>query len=89
MIFPLLEFGAGTGNISELLSAYRPLCLTDTDARMLAHLKKKFSHINDVSVDFLDITQPPPEQMVESFRQYVKRCVKLPSLVLAPLRLAS
>ena len=71
MIFPLLEFGAGIGNISELLSAYRPLCLTDTDARMLAHLKKKFCHINDVSVDFLDITQPPPEQMVESFQTVI------------------
>ena len=46
MILPLLEFGAGIGNISELLSAYRPLCLTDTDARMLAHLKKKFCRIN-------------------------------------------
>jgi SAM-dependent methyltransferase len=63
---PLLEFGAGIGNISELLSSYTPLCLTDTDERMLAHLKNKFSHINDVSVNFLDITQPPPEHLVES-----------------------
>jgi len=68
---PLLEFGAGIGNISELLSSYTPLCLTDTDARMLAHLKKKFCHINDVSVDFLDITQPPPEQLVESYQTII------------------
>ncbi|HYT46745.1 MAG TPA: hypothetical protein VEP90_30745, partial [Methylomirabilota bacterium] len=30
---PLLEFGAGIGNMSELLSSYTPLCVTDTDAR--------------------------------------------------------
>jgi len=68
---PLLEFGAGIGNISELLSSYTPLCLTDTDARMLAHLKNKFSHINDVSVNFLDITQPPPEHLVGSFQTVI------------------
>ena len=68
---PLLEFGAGIGNISELLSSYTPLCLTDTDARMLAHLKNMFSHINDVSVNFLDITQPPPEHLVGSFQTVI------------------
>lgn len=68
---PLLEFGAGIGNISELLSSYTPLCLTDTDARMLAHLKNKFAHINNVSVNFLDITQPPPEHLVESFQTVI------------------
>ena len=68
---PLLEFGSGIGNISELLSTYTPLCLTDTDERMLAHLKNKFSHINDVSVNFLDITQPPPEHLVGSFQTVI------------------
>ena len=68
---PLLEFGAGIGNISELLSSYTPLCLTDTDERMLAHLKDTFSHMNDVSVNFLDITQPPPEHLVESFQTVI------------------
>ena len=68
---PLLEFGAGIGNISELLSSYTPLCLTDTDARMLAHLKHKFSPSNDVSVNFLDITQPPPEHLVGSFQTVI------------------
>ena len=66
-----MEFGAGIGNISELLSSYTPLCLTDTDARMLAHLKNMFSHINDVSVNFLDITQPPPEHLVGSFQSVI------------------
>ncbi len=68
---PLLEFGAGIGNMSELLSSYTPLCLTDTDASMLAHLKNKFSHLNDVSVNFLDITQPPPEHLVGSFQTVI------------------
>src|SRR5438132_11412447 len=68
---PLLEFGSGIGNISELISSYTPLCLTDTDARMLAHLKNKFFHSNDVTVDFLDITQPPPEHLVESFKTVI------------------
>lgn len=68
---PLLEFGAGIGNISELLSSYTPLCLTDTDESMLADLKNKFSHINDVSVNFLDITQPPPEHLVGSFQTVI------------------
>src|SRR5437667_484358 len=68
---PLLEFGAGIGTMSELLSAYTPLCVTDTDARMLAHLEDKFSHINDVSVHFLDITQPPPEHVVGSFQTVI------------------
>lgn len=68
---PLLEFGAGIGNISELLSSYTPLCLTDTDESMLADLKNKFSHINDVSVNFLDITQPPPEHLLGSFQTVI------------------
>ena len=68
---PLLEFGSGIGNISELLSSYTPLCLTDTDERMLAHLENKFSHINDVSVNFLDITQSPPEHLVGSFQTVI------------------
>ncbi len=68
---PLLEFGSGIGNISELISSCTPLCLTDTDARMLAHLKNKFSHINDVSVNYLDITQPPPKHLVESFQTVI------------------
>lgn len=68
---PLLEFGAGIGNISELLSSYTPLCLTDTDERLLAHLKEKFSHSNDISVEYLDITQPPPDHLVESFQSVI------------------
>src|SRR5438093_11175267 len=68
---PLLEFGAGIGNISELLSSYTTLCLTDTNDRMLTHLKNKFSHNNDVSVNFLDITQPPPEHLVGSFQTVI------------------
>jgi SAM-dependent methyltransferase len=68
---PLLEFGSGIGNISELLSSYTPLCLTDTDESMLAHLSDKFSHIDDVSVDYLDITQPPPEHLVGSFQTVI------------------
>jgi SAM-dependent methyltransferase len=68
---PLLEFGAGIGNISELHSSYTPLCLTDTDERLIAHLEHKFSHINDVSVDFLDITQSPPENLIESFQTVI------------------
>ena len=68
---PLLEFGAGIGNISGLLGSYTPLCLTDTDERMLDHLKHKFSHSNDVSVDYLDITQPPPDHLVESFQSVI------------------
>src|SRR5207248_1881284 len=68
---PLLEFGSGIGNMSELLSAYTPLCLTDTDERMLTHLKHKFAPIHDVSVQFLDITQPPPEYLVGSFQTVI------------------
>jgi len=68
---PLLEFGSGIGNISELISSYTPLCLTDTDEQLLAHLNDKFSHINDVSVNFFDITQPPPENLVESFQTVI------------------
>lgn len=68
---PLLEFGSGIGNISELISSYTPLCLTDTDEQLLAHLNDKFSHINDVSVKFFDITQPPPENLVESFQTVI------------------
>jgi 2-polyprenyl-3-methyl-5-hydroxy-6-metoxy-1,4-benzoquinol methylase len=68
---PLLEFGSGIGNISELLSSYTPLCLTDTDERMLAHLENKFSHINDVSVNFLDITKSPPEHLVALFQTVI------------------
>ena len=68
---PILEFGAGIGNISELISSYTPLCLTDTDERMLAHLKDKFSYNNDISVDYLDITHPPPEHLVGSFQSVI------------------
>jgi hypothetical protein len=38
---------------------------------MLAHLTDKFAHNEDVSVDFLDITQPPPEHLVGSFQTVI------------------
>jgi len=38
---------------------------------MLAHLKNKFSQNNDVSVNFFDITQPPPEHLVGSFQTVI------------------
>lgn len=68
---PLLEFGAGIGNISDLISLHTPLCLTDTDARMLAHLEAKFAESANIAVNYLDITQAPPKHMLESFQTVI------------------
>jgi 2-polyprenyl-3-methyl-5-hydroxy-6-metoxy-1,4-benzoquinol methylase len=68
---PLLEFGSGLGNISALIRSYTPLCLTDADAKLLAHLRDTYAQSDGISVEYFDITQPPPMHLVEGFQSVI------------------
>lgn len=54
---PVLEVGAGTGNISERMTNLKDLTLTDVDLRFVKLLRKKFSGRTNVTVESLDISK--------------------------------
>lgn len=63
---PTLEIGAGTGNLSKYFLKYKPLYLTDIDAGLVKHLKKRFAKEKNVFADTLDISKKPLKKF-ESF----------------------
>ncbi len=64
---PLLEIGAGIGNISMFLLNNNSLTITDIDQALLDHLKKKFRQKN-VKVKFFDITKPPSKSEFNKYK---------------------
>lgn len=54
---PLLEVGAGIGNISKYLLVKKPLCVSEIDPLFVDMLKKKFGKNKSVIVKKLDITK--------------------------------
>lgn len=53
---PVLEVGAGIGNISSFFLDKKPLTLTDVDDMFVSHLSKKFKGVKTLK---LDITRSP------------------------------
>lgn len=64
---PVLEIGAGTGNLTNKCLKKRPLHVTDSDEGLINHLKKKFSNKKNIFVQKLDITKKIPDHFVNFF----------------------
>jgi SAM-dependent methyltransferase len=52
---PVLEIGAGTGNITEFVLQVKHVFITDYDKKLLTFLKKKFNKKKNLSIYSLDI----------------------------------
>jgi 2-polyprenyl-3-methyl-5-hydroxy-6-metoxy-1,4-benzoquinol methylase len=56
---PLLEIGAGTGNISMLFPKNWKVTLSDQDKGLVTFLKQKFSKQKNTTITTIDITKQP------------------------------
>lgn len=54
---PVLEIGAGTGNISEYFTKSEDIVLTDNDEKLVKYLGERFAGKKNVSVEVLDISK--------------------------------
>jgi 16S rRNA A1518/A1519 N6-dimethyltransferase RsmA/KsgA/DIM1 with predicted DNA glycosylase/AP lyase activity len=68
---PLLEVGAGIGNISKYLLTKKPFCISEIDPRFIAILKKKFGRHRSVTIKTLDVTKRPIKNMQKKFASVV------------------
>lgn len=64
---PVLEIGAGTGNLSKHFLKQKKIFLTDIDAGLVKLLKKTFSKEKNVFVKRLNITQKIPKNIQSAF----------------------
>lgn len=55
IIPPVLEIGAGLGNITTLLTIHKPFLATDKDPNLVKILRKKFKNKKEMSFGVLDI----------------------------------
>ncbi len=63
---PLLELGAGTGNLTSYFVDYKNFHISEYDEGLLKHIKQKFSKYKQLTINRLDISKKPPKQY-ESF----------------------
>lgn len=54
---PVLEIGAGTGNLTRYFLKQQSLFVTDKDAGLVARLKKMFAQQKNITVQTLDVTK--------------------------------
>lgn len=70
---PVIEIGAGTGNISELLASHHPLHVTEGDPELVRHLERKFegrAHTG-LEVSQYDLSDAAPERLKGRFASAV------------------
>ena len=67
---PILEIGAGTGNISKHFINLSPFYLTDVDKPMLKKLKDKYLK-HKVHVEYFDINKMPPKKYFNLFKSVI------------------
>lgn len=65
---PVLEIGAGTGNLSTYFLQHKPLYLTDLDSGLVKHLKKRFAKEKNVFTDTLNISKKPTKKYQNFFQ---------------------
>src|SRR5438034_7279020 len=58
---PVLEIGAGTGNITHYFQHIDELIISDSDKNLLASLGKKFKKNKNIKKIHLDVTGKIPE----------------------------
>ncbi|OGH38267.1 MAG: hypothetical protein A3B44_01295 [Candidatus Levybacteria bacterium RIFCSPLOWO2_01_FULL_38_21] len=59
---PVLEIGAGIGNLTSYFLIKKPLYVTDVDNGLVSNLRNKFKNNKDVFIEILDITKDPPKK---------------------------
>ena len=64
---PVLEIGAGTGNISQYFTKVKSLMITDIDPALIKELKKRFNNTNGFSYTVLDIAKKVPKKFLGHF----------------------
>jgi len=64
---PVLEIGAGTGNLTTYFIKKRPLYISENDAGLVKILKQKFSNEKNVFIKQLDIVKNPPKEFTSKF----------------------
>ena len=67
LVPPVLEIGAGTGNLTASSLKIKPLHVTDKDPGLVKHLKEKYIKEKDVFVWLLDIAKNPPDKFKSFF----------------------
>lgn len=68
---PVLEIGAGMGNITKHFLKNRPIVITDIDPYFLNFLRKKFRTNQNVYIEKFDITKGPPKKFKSYFNTIV------------------
>lgn len=64
---PVLEIGAGTGNLSTFFLDITPFYITDKDPGLVKNLRKKFQGNKGIHIRILDITKPIPKDFYSFF----------------------
>ncbi len=67
VIYPALEVGAGTGNLSKYFLSNAILYISDADKDLVQHLKKRFKENKKVYFKELDITKRPSKTLISYF----------------------
>lgn len=68
---PILEIGAGIGNISGRLIKKRPYYLTDIDEGLVTVLKDHYKNEKNITCRVLNIEKKPPKDLHNSFSSVV------------------
>lgn len=64
---PVLEVGAGTGNLTSYLLKKYPFFISDKDKGLVKHLKKKFEKSKELIIEEFDVTKNPPKKYLNCF----------------------
>lgn len=64
---PVLEIGAGTGNLTTHFLKKKPLYISDTDKGLIKELKKKFAKEANVFIEEFDLDTKPPTKFKLAF----------------------
>lgn len=67
LISPVLEVGAGTGNLTEKFLDLKNLYICDKDRGLAFHLEKKFATSKNIKVKNLDIANNMPKEFLSFF----------------------
>jgi len=65
---PVLEIGAGTGNLTAFFISNKPFIISDNDKGLVKKLKNKYQTTNDVKIQIFDITKTPPQKFISYFK---------------------
>lgn len=68
---PVLEIGAGTGNLSSHFLKHTPFFITDGDAKLVEQMKKRFAAKKNIYLRKLNILKEPPKEFYNKFKTVI------------------